>query len=55
MDDAEGVRRAEGIRHLAGDTDGVLDRERALAREPVAQRFAGHEGHHVMPRRRVSQ
>ena len=39
---------AERARHLAGDAQGVLERQRALALEPVPQRFPFDVGHHVV-------
>ena len=48
MDHAQPVGVAEGIGHLASDGDGVVDRELSFALEPVPQRLARHERHHVV-------
>ena len=47
MDDVARVRVVERRRDLSRDGDGVVDREVALAVEPVAQRLALEEGHDV--------
>ena len=39
------VSAVEAVGHLAGDADGVAHGQLALAREPVPQRLALHEGH----------
>ena len=47
MDDVARVRVVERRRDLPRDGDGVVDREIALAVEPVAERLALEEGHDV--------
>ncbi len=48
VDDAEGVGRAERVRHLVGDLQRVVHRQHGLARDAVAQRLARDERHHVV-------
>ena len=49
------VRVREGAGHLARDTDGVVQRELALARQLLAERLARHEWHHVVEDRRPNR
>ncbi len=46
--DVETVRVAERVRHLARDLNGILDRELALTRQPLAQGFLLDVGHDVV-------
>ena len=57
MDDAVAMRVVERDRHLDRDLHRVVDRELAFAIEPLAQRFAGDERHHVVQQmiRRLSR
>jgi len=43
--DAAPVGIIEGVGYVARDADGIVDRERPLACEPVAERLPVHEGH----------
>ncbi len=48
VDDAQPMRVAQRIGHLARDAQGVVDGQLPLALEARAQRLAGHERHHVV-------
>jgi hypothetical protein len=48
VDDPLCVRVGEGIGHLAGQLERVLQRELRLAHEPRPQRLAGDQRHHVV-------
>jgi hypothetical protein len=39
---------AQGVGHLAGNLERVVERELSLAGQPVAEGFALHEGHRVV-------
>ena len=46
------VRVVEGGCHFARQSQGLVDRELSLAREPLAQALALHVGHHVVEQAR---
>ena len=48
MDHPQPVGVAEGVGHLAGDGNGVVDWQLFFALEPVPERLARHERHHVV-------
>src|SRR5438093_1089182 len=48
MQDVVAVGVVQGIRHLGGDVQRVLERELALAVQAAAQRFPLYVGHHVV-------
>ena len=48
MHDVAPVRVVQGVRHLAGDVQRVVQRELVLAHQATAQRFTLHVGHHVV-------
>src|SRR5918995_7452996 len=48
MDDPTAVRALERLRHLAGELDGVRQRELPLSVEPRTQRLALDERHDVI-------
>jgi hypothetical protein len=48
VDHAVRVRRRERVGHLARELHGFVHRKRPRALESVAERFAGHEGSHVI-------
>jgi len=45
VDDVVAVRVVERVRDLGGDAHSVVDGERVVNRQPVAQRMALHHGH----------
>ena len=47
MDDVMGVGMAQGVSDFQGDLDRIVDRELALAFQPVPERFALDEGHDI--------
>ena len=47
VDDALVMRDLKRFGHIRRDPDGLIDRQLPLSIEPLAQRFAFYEGHHV--------
>ena len=47
VDHAVGMGVVQRVGHLAGDLQGVVERQLLLARQPVPEGFAFHEGHDI--------